>query len=85
MLHRKNIQRRRLNNNRKSLQFMQRYRRVDLLNFREVADPAVFPNRISAPPGKHPTAIRERKYRSSEVGHVGKLKESLGSIRSVGE
>lgn len=64
---------------------MRRYRRTDLLNFREVADPAVFPNRILAPPGKHPAAIRERKYRPSEVGHVGKLKEPLGSIRLAGE
>lgn len=39
---------------------------------------------FSAPPGEHPAAVRERKYRPSEVGHVGKLKEFAGSFRAAG-
>jgi len=32
----------------------------------------IFPNRIS--PGERPAAVRERKYRPSEVGHVEEIK-----------
>lgn len=58
---------------------------ADPLNFREVADPAVFPNRFSAPPWELLATAGERKYCPAEVGHDGKLKELAGSFRLAGE
>jgi len=58
---------------------------ADSPNFREVADPTIFPNRFSAPPWELLAVAGERKYCSSEVGHDGKLKELTDSFRLAGE
>lgn len=58
---------------------------VDPHNFREVADPTVFPNRFSAPFWERSAVAGEQKYCPSEVGHGGKLKELAGSFRFAAE